>query len=57
MTGWGDIPLAVSAMKEGASEFFTKLDHSLRSAGALKPCDTRNIAPVVGSLEEADDPE
>jgi FixJ family two-component response regulator len=24
MTGWGDIPLAVSAMKEGASDFFAK---------------------------------
>jgi FixJ family two-component response regulator len=54
LTGGGDIPLAVSAMKEGASDFFTKPVEESVLLAAVKYALEKDRGARRKALEEAD---
>src|ERR1700760_2120887 len=53
ITGLGDIPLAVSAMKEGASDFFTKPVDGTSLLGSVERALQQNLANRHDALEYA----
>jgi FixJ family two-component response regulator len=53
ITGAGDIPLAVSAMKEGASDFFTKPVDGTSLLGSVERALQQNLANHREALEYA----
>ncbi len=53
ITGAGDIPLAVSAMKEGASDFFTKPVDGTSLLGSVERALQQNLANRREALEYA----
>jgi len=53
LTGRGDIPLAVSAMKEGASDFFTKPVDGTSLLGAVERALQQNLANRRQDTEHA----
>jgi FixJ family two-component response regulator len=53
ITGAGDIPLAVSAMKEGASDFFTKPVDAVSLLNSVERALLRNLANRREAIEHA----